>query len=101
MAVPAYQKVKVNANARTMDNDARQLAYGAQQYFLEYNVQLVTLTYARDTGMLSGELSAYVKQISRNYSDVPSSIVLDSTFTMAHPLLPSIGIYSSEGQHRP
>ena len=52
MAIPAFQKVRATSQEKTIINNLRQLASGAEQYFLEEGVTTVT----------SGELvGTYVK----------------------------------------
>jgi type IV pilus assembly protein PilA len=54
MAIPAFQKVRASSQDKAVLNNARQLAGGADQYYLEYGTSYVSLTE------LIG-ISAYVK----------------------------------------
>ena len=85
MAIPAFQKVRDNSVGKAMENDARQIAAAAQQYFLE-NGGITTVGFTVDaaTGLVSGPLSSFVKSISKGTSS-SQSIVLDSTFTLTNP----------------
>lgn len=97
MAIPAFQKVRQNSRHSAMDNDARQLAAGAQQYMLENDVTQATLTYASTTGVVTGQLAAYVKQVGTGYSTVPASIGI-ADFTINHPQASAARVYNPEGQ---
>ena len=44
MAIPAFQKVRASSQDKAVLNNARQLAAGAEQYFLEYGFSNVNLT---------------------------------------------------------
>ena len=54
MAIPAFQKVRASSQDKAAINNARQLAAGADQYFLELGASYVSLTELVGT-------SAYVK----------------------------------------
>lgn len=54
MAIPAFQKVRASSQDKAVLNNARQLAAGADQYFLENGVNTVLITSLVGT-------SAYVK----------------------------------------
>ena len=54
MAIPAFQKVRASSQDKAVLNNARQLAAGADQYFLEVGASYVSLTELVGT-------SAYVK----------------------------------------
>jgi len=100
MAIPAFQKVRVNSVGKAMDNDARQLASAAQQYFLEKSATVFTISsYDSSTGVLTGDdVTPYVRRISKGYSGTPGTITADQTFTMTHPVTGGAVTYSSEGQ---
>jgi type IV pilus assembly protein PilA len=85
MAIPAFKKVRENSIGKAMENDARQVASAAQQYFLE-NSALTTVTFSIDstTGAVTGPLSAYVKNISKGTSSA-ASLTIDTNFTMDNP----------------
>jgi type IV pilus assembly protein PilA len=44
MAIPAFQKVRINSQDKAVLNNARQLSAGADQYYLENGVSTVTLS---------------------------------------------------------
>lgn len=105
MAVPAFTRVRENSLSSRMDNDARQLASAAQQYFLEENEDEVTVTYDRDTGTITDDLADYVRQIGRGYTTVVAGatggdMTPNDPFEMAHPLVNDGAAidYTSEGQ---
>ena len=98
VAVPAFQKVRVSSISKTMDNDARQIAGAAQQYFLEYGVENVDFFYDPETGNVGGPLAAFVKQIGKGYTIVPEELRLERTFELAHPSVRGVGIYDMEGR---
>jgi type IV pilus assembly protein PilA len=54
LAIPAFQKVRASSQDKAVFNNARQLAGGADQYFMEFGTSYVSLTE------LVG-ISAYVK----------------------------------------
>ena len=71
MAVPAFQKVRRNSIQSTLINDASKVAGFANTYMMDYGVSSVTASYT--DGVVGGELSVYVRQISKGN-------VLPSTF---------------------
>ena len=85
MAIPAFKKVRENSIGKAMENDARQIASAAQQYFLE-NSSLTSITFSVTpaTGVVTGPLSQYVKQISKGTASA-SNLSLDANFTMDNP----------------
>jgi type IV pilus assembly protein PilA len=86
MAIPAFQKVRDNSVGKAMENDARQIAAAAQQYFLENGgVTTIAFSVASATGAIDGPLSNYVKTISKGTSTSTTAIVLDSTFQLSNP----------------
>ena len=85
MAIPAFQKVRDNSIGKAMENDARQVASAAQQYFLE-NSAVTSITFSIDstTGAVTGPLSTYVKNISKGTGSA-SNLSIDTNFTMTNP----------------
>ena len=76
MAIPAFQKVRVNSQDKAVLNNARQLAAGADQYYLENGVSTVTLTD------LVGPTS-YVKALNTAASEnYPSAYTQGVTITI-------------------
>jgi type IV pilus assembly protein PilA len=99
MAIPAFQKVRESSRGSAMDNDARQLASAAQQYMLENNLTTVTATLATTTGLITGDLSAYVSQVGKGYTSTSVVITAAGTFSLAHPQVAGgTSDYSAEGQ---
>jgi type IV pilus assembly protein PilA len=98
MAIPAFQKVRLNSIKKTMDNDARQLASAAQQYFLEYSTTSVAVTYTSSTGVVGGALSPYVARLSKGYTAVATPLTTLTGPVLTQPLLPAAVSYAPEGQ---
>jgi hypothetical protein len=100
MAIPAFQQVRHTAIQKTMDNDARQIASAAQQYFLENNATSVAFSYDRTTGAVGGPLSSYVRTIARDYTVTSTRLAVDRDFQLAHPALGPPRTYDPEGKRR-
>ena len=96
MAIPAFQRVRLNSRQSAMDNDARQLASAAQQYMLENSTTSATIAYNSGTGVIGSPLNVYVKQIGADYT-VSDSITVDGTFHVTHPQA-GTQTYNAEGQ---
>ncbi|MBE7537413.1 MAG: prepilin-type N-terminal cleavage/methylation domain-containing protein [Opitutaceae bacterium] len=104
MAIPAFQKVRENSIGKAMENDARQVASAAQQYFLENaGVTTIPFTVATATGLVdtSTPLAVYVKQISKGTA-VSANIVLDTDFTMTNAQYKAAAVqsFNSEGKKK-
>lgn len=104
MAIPAFQKVRENSIGKAMENDARQVASAAQQYFLENaGVTTIPFTVATATGLVdtSTPLAVYVKQISKGTA-VSANIVLDTDFTMTNAQYKAGAVqsFNSEGKKK-
>lgn len=100
LAVPVWQKIRATSIRSTMDNDARQLAGAAQQYFGEYGVQSVDFTYAAD-GSITGALTVYLKFISKNYEGAGArTMTVADPFVLEHPVL-GARQYNAEGRFLP
>lgn len=97
MAIPAFQKVRQNSIHSKMDNDARQIAAAAQQYFLEENVTTVNTNYTSGTGAIGDPLSQWVKTVGKSYT-FPSTLTTGGTFTISHALASAVRTYNAEGQ---
>ena len=79
MAIPAFQKVRKNSLAKTVVNDARQLAGGAQQLLLQYpdTVNPIVVTYTNTSGVITSPtpasapantgIQSYVQKIGKGY----------------------------------
>ena len=100
MAIPAFEKVRHNSVQSAMNNDARQIASAAQQYFLEHSVTSVPFAYDPATGAVSGPLSSYVKQLGKGYTRTPRMLQADGTFQLAHPQLGAPVTYDMEGKRK-
>lgn len=79
MAIPAFQKVRQTSQEKTITNNLRQLASGADQYFLEYGVSTVT------SSELIGS-DKYVKAVDQ---------VADETYTS--PITTTLTALEAEG----
>lgn len=62
MAIPAFQKVRETSQTKAITNNLRQLASGADQYFIEYGVTSVAQTslvgqdkYVKTLASVAGE----------------------------------------------
>ena len=97
MAIPAFQKVRRNSIRSSMDNDARQIAAGAQQYYMEHGTTSIGVAYTATDGTIGSDLAEYVKQASKKYTGFPTVLQVDSTFTIVHPV-GGTRTYSPEGQ---
>ena len=85
MAIPAFQKVRENSVGKAMENDARQIASAAQQYFLENGgITTIEFSVTSATGVVTGPLSNFVKTISKGSSSA-TALALDADFTMSNP----------------
>jgi len=93
MAIPAFQKVRQTSQEKTLVNNLRQLASGADQYFLEEGVSSVTSSQLVGSGS-----SVYVK----TFAAVGSSLAADAytspittaltALTATHPAGGSVSI---------
>lgn len=99
LAIPAWQKIRLSAITSTMDNDARQLASAAQQYFMEYGATTVTVGYS--AGVISGPLSDRVRFVSQQYTDTSWTLTTTATFAFSHGSLPAPRNYDAEGHYIP
>jgi type IV pilus assembly protein PilA len=77
MAIPAFQKVRATSQEKTLLNNLRQLASGADQYFLENAVTSVASTN------LVG-LTSYVKSVSLG-TDYTATIEQGTDISVTHP----------------
>jgi len=96
LAIPAFQKARENSLHSVMDDDARNLANAAHQYFLETNQTQVDVSLATN-GVVSGILSTYVKQVGRGYTAITSPMQVDVAFSINHPLLGTVN-FTPDGQ---
>lgn len=98
MAIPAFQKVRQNSVHSKMDNDARQIASAAQQYFLESNETTVASGYDSVSGTIAAPLSSWVKIVGQKYTAFPANLNTTATFQINHNLSSGARTYNSEGQ---
>jgi type IV pilus assembly protein PilA len=77
MAIPAFQKVRRSSQEKTMINDARQIAAGAQQYFLEKGVTTVAAAEIVGAG-------GYVKKLGTGNSLDQAVLTQSETFSITN-----------------
>lgn len=99
LAVPSWQKIRQTSIASTMDNDARQLASAAQQYFMEYGASTVPVAYA--AGAITGPLSDRVRFIGVQYTPFSINLTNTGTFSLEHSFLSAPRTYDAEGHYTP
>ena len=73
MAVPAFQKVRATTDEKAALNDLRQIASGADQYFLEYGESSVSIETLLDL---------YIKSLNSRYT-YPGSVTTATTTLQA------------------
>jgi type IV pilus assembly protein PilA len=98
MAVPAFQKVRRNSIQSTLINDASKVAGFANTYMMDYGVASVSADYVN--GSVQGELSVYVRQISKG-NVLPSTFYASATaYTVGNSALGADSSFSisPEGQ---
>ena len=98
MAIPAFQKVRQSSIEKTLVNDASKLASAANQYYMEFGVSSIPVTFDSN-GSISGAMSAYVHKISKGNS-FPTTFSAGSSFVGTNAALgatSTIG-FSAEGQ---
>jgi len=103
MAIPAFKKVRENSIGKAMENDARQVASAAQQYFLENSaVTTITFSVTSTTGAVTGPLVEYVKNISKG-TVATGPLTIDTNFTMSNPQFSASAVqtFNSEGKKQP
>jgi type IV pilus assembly protein PilA len=107
MAIPAFQKVRTSSLEKTVLNDGRQIGAAVQQYCMEYAVtQAPALTYVKASGAFTGSdanFLAYLKGISKNYSDafgavVPADTTNSFTLTLPGAFGNKSAVFSGEGK---
>ena len=102
MAIPAFEKVRVNSIGKAMVNDARQIAGACQQILLDnpgvFANNVIPLVYVPATGAISSGvadpngqdyLTPYVQKISKGYAGVSNTYAGNSAlnaaaFTISH-----------------
>lgn len=94
MAIPAFQKVRRSSQEKTMINDARQIASGAQQYFLEKGVTEVAVTH------IIGD-EGYVKKLGTGNKLDQATIQQGSTFSLTNGSLGTITFDENAQQYTP
>lgn len=96
LAVPVWLKTRQSTICSTMDNDARQLASAAQQYFMEYGASTVPVSYA--AGVVSGPLSDRVRLIGVQYTPFSINLTTTGNFSLEHSFLSSPRTYNADGR---
>ncbi len=82
MAIPAFQQIRNSSVESTMDNDARQLASAAQQYFMD-NPTVTAIPVADLEGSYMTPLSDGVS-FTNTHGGAANEIELDGTFDLTH-----------------
>lgn len=85
MAIPAFQKVRRASLEKTMVNDARQIASGAQQYFLENGVSTVA-----STAIIGPGADTYVKKLGKGNTLSTTTLTQGATFALTNASLGAI-----------
>jgi len=103
MAIPAFQKVRTSSLEKTVLNDGRQIGAALQQYCMENGVTQATFVVATATGQVSGQLTEYLKQISKNMVFAGSPISANNTTNAFSLTLPgafggAAATFNSEGK---
>lgn len=99
LAVPSWLKIRQTTICNTMDNDARQLASAAQQYFMEYGAATVPVSYS--AGVVTGPLSTRVRLIGVQYTPFSINLTTTGTFSLEHAFLSAPRTYDPEGHYVP
>ncbi len=84
MAIPAFNKVRRSSNAKAMLNDARQVGSAAQIYFMENGATTANIGYNSTSGLVSGDIAPWVKQLSKGMT-VSDNVTVANGFTMSKP----------------
>ncbi len=86
MAIPAFQKVRESSLQKMMMNDARQIAAAAQQVMLENGEKPVIFHIDPVSGVVSGPIAIYVKQVTRGTIEIDGTIEnTHDTFSLQNP----------------
>lgn len=75
MAIPAFQRVRARSIEGTLENDGRQIASAANQYFMDYGVTTVA------SGDIIGA-KKFIEKLSRGVSLKETSIAVGSNFNL-------------------
>lgn len=103
MAIPAFQKVRENSVGKAMENDARQIASAAQQYFLENGgVTTIPFSVTTATGAVGGDLSTFVRSISKGTKADSTALALDTDFSLSNPQFKAgaVQVFNAEGKKK-
>jgi type IV pilus assembly protein PilA len=98
MAIPAFQQIRENSVESTIDNDARQLASAAQQYFMDNpDITSVELTDLEGTFMTPLSDGVALTDASGNAA---TSVTLDTGFGLSHQHYDNgtAKVYTAEGR---
>lgn len=81
-----------------MRNDARQIAFAAQEYLAEHQLESVAFVYEPVTGNVGEPLDVYVKRLAKGYGPVPERLTKTGTFQLGHP---KVGLLTFDATGRP
>ncbi len=102
LAIPSFNRMRKRSRQTIMINDARQLGLAAQQYFLSTAHSAATIQYDSSTGIITGDLSPWIKHMTSNY--VFSDAVIESgstaafTFTLPSAFSGTAVTFTDEGR---
>jgi hypothetical protein len=97
-AAPAFGRVEAPSIRACMRNDARQIAFAAQEYLTEYQLESIAFIYDPATGNVGAPLDAYVKRLAKGYAPVPARLTKTETFQLGHP---KVGTLAFDANGRP
>ena len=83
MAIPAFQKARRASIKSTMQNDIKQLASAANQYYLEYSCTSVDVTRLVNTK--TDSLMGYMKDFSKGVTSLNTPLSQAGDVSVAHP----------------
>jgi len=81
-----------------MRNDARQIAFAAQEYLTEHQLESVAFVYDPATGDVGAPLQPFVARIAKGYAPVPERLTKTGTFQLGHP---KVGVLTFDANGRP
>jgi hypothetical protein len=97
-AAPAFGRVAAPSIRACMRNDARQIAFAAQEYLAEYQLESVVFVYDPATGNVGEPLDAYVRRLAKGYAPVPERLTRTATFQLGRP---EVGVLTFDANGKP
>jgi type IV pilus assembly protein PilA len=78
MAIPAFQKVRATSRAKTIENNIRQVASGADQYFVETGLSTVAVaSLIGPTNYIKNPIESVAQET------YPTTVTTGMTFSMS------------------